>query len=813
MKIKKINHIKEYKSFVDFKWSEFCKDNANIEKSFNPYNVLFGENGSGKSSICDILKDLSKSKPFSDSCDKPNSIQIKIDNDLHNYTANTWDTYLTQNSILFFDQQFIDENVHTNGERSNERNRHSQNSGKLLIELDAEANTKKQAEIDTAKSVKDFEDANTTKLSQTFLPKDLEIYVKLKDKSEEELIALKDSSNNDQKNLSDDIDQLKLRKNQTANVTSFTPPGEITLSKELPSISEFQEIFSRKIEDTSAKITSENLTKHISLHKDFIEKGLQIIESSVEKDTCPFCIQSLKSQEEVIKSYSEFFNQTYKEQKAKYIQDIEAIKVNLIDLKNEASLLPSKITQSYNILSEFWTNYNVEKYSDENSQKEDKEPTVSFSERYAIEEKLNTLLNYPKAIEDLLVALDNLKNIDANNYDFNTDYNSISSHLTEIKKALGTATESLKKYSDRIISFKAKYSDVTAINQEISLKEPELIKLSDIKNYFDKNSHTLIKEWHQLKADKDVLVTAYNAAKADLKAYIVTQAPTLILSKMMLFLNRFNLSFTLEPNRITGSTAEVPFSFKIIDLNGKERNIKTGLSEGERQLISLAFFFAINENTADKGNKVLVFDDPITSLDASNLKILSDAIFEQVSVYSQVFVFTHHPLFYKYLIKKESPNPNKFGILKNTKEFKGSFIYVDSEFDLLALLKGSHQSLMARATAGTLSAEEAALSYGHLLRLSVERFIKNELLMWNKEDNFSNLTGGLKDAKNRIKLISDADLDIIERVFKYCNYANFLHADKEAASALNELLQHIDRYIAIIDSVRNPPPATPAPIV
>jgi AAA15 family ATPase/GTPase len=161
MKIKKINNIKEYKSFVDFKWSEFCLDSAGGEKPFCPYNVVFGENGSGKSSICEILKDISQHTPFSSSCDKPNSIQIKIDNNLHNYTANAWDNSLPKNSILFFDQTFIDDNVHTNGERSNERNKHSQNAGKLLIDLDAEANRKKQAETDTAKALKDFEDANT----------------------------------------------------------------------------------------------------------------------------------------------------------------------------------------------------------------------------------------------------------------------------------------------------------------------------------------------------------------------------------------------------------------------------------------------------------------------------------------------------------------------------------------------------------------------------------------------------------------------------------------------------------------------------
>ena len=48
MKVKKINHIKEYKSFVDFKWAEFYKDKVGVEQSFNRFNLIFEENGCEK---------------------------------------------------------------------------------------------------------------------------------------------------------------------------------------------------------------------------------------------------------------------------------------------------------------------------------------------------------------------------------------------------------------------------------------------------------------------------------------------------------------------------------------------------------------------------------------------------------------------------------------------------------------------------------------------------------------------------------------------------------------------------------------------
>lgn len=62
--IKKISKIKQYKSFQEFSWDEFCKDKSGQERSFQKFNIIFGENGSGKSSVCDIFKSLSQKQDF-----------------------------------------------------------------------------------------------------------------------------------------------------------------------------------------------------------------------------------------------------------------------------------------------------------------------------------------------------------------------------------------------------------------------------------------------------------------------------------------------------------------------------------------------------------------------------------------------------------------------------------------------------------------------------------------------------------------------------------------------------------------------------
>jgi len=132
-----------------------------------------------------------------------------------------------------------------------------------------------------------------------------------------------------------------------------------------------------------------------------------------------------------------------------------------------------------------------------------------------------------------------------------------------------------------------------------------------------------------------------------LKTYLANTIPASVISQMIAIIGKFNLSFTLEHITANANTKDYSFSFKIKDQKENEREMKDGLSEGERQLISLAFFFAINENLQNKDKTVLIFDDPITSLDSPNLKILAELIHQKTQEFSQVLVFTHHPLFFK----------------------------------------------------------------------------------------------------------------------------------------------------------------------
>ena len=131
MKIKKILEIKEYKSFQNFVWKDFFDDGENFSEKLN---IFFGENGTGKSSICNILKNLSNNLDFEK---YPKKVEIKTDGDTFKYNSYTWaPNKLQKDSILFFDKDFIAKYIHLNAERKGDANGHEQKSGQLIIEFD-----------------------------------------------------------------------------------------------------------------------------------------------------------------------------------------------------------------------------------------------------------------------------------------------------------------------------------------------------------------------------------------------------------------------------------------------------------------------------------------------------------------------------------------------------------------------------------------------------------------------------------------------------------------------------------------------------
>ena len=246
-----------------------------------------------------------------------------------------------------------------------------------------------------------------------------------------------------------------------------------------------------------------------------------------------------------------------------------------------------------------------------------------------------------------MAALESLKKIEREQVDAAKLYDAITAKIQEIEKSVKSVNDLITKKNKLISDFKGKYSDQSKIKGEIQEKTKKQTELNELIDFLESDKIKLIKNQNETLEKQKTLAEALKKAQEELKTYFANTIPASVISQMIAILGKFNLSFTLEHITANTNTRDYPFSFKIKDQKGNEREMKDGLSEGERQLISLAFFFAINENLQNKDKTVLIFDDPITSLDSPNLKILAELVHQKTQEFSQVLVFTHHPLFFK----------------------------------------------------------------------------------------------------------------------------------------------------------------------
>ncbi|NLE03282.1 MAG: AAA family ATPase [Crenarchaeota archaeon] len=790
MKIRKITTIINYKSFSNFSWSKFCNNASSQEEVLGKFSIVFGENGSGKSAICDVLKSVSQNQDFQNSPPSLAEIEINdgINNQIYKYENGNWTNQINKNSFLFFDVDFINANVHTHGVRSSnlQQGAHTQKAGKIIIDLDEQANNLKEAVKTKKGELEALQESCTDILGQQFTDKDKEFFKIYKDTDEKTKQKELAKTQEELKKLEADLSTLQKLNKKYVEINRLLTVNKIVFSNPLSEKETFTELFTRQIKEKAQDDADETIKVHFAKHRQFIEYAKDQIPQNYTDENCPLCMQPLANATKVIEYYRTAFDQTYENAKKQFLSDIETAKNELQTIKSNLNLLLPRVTEIFNTLEKIKTDFEIQNI-------------------YKLEEKTEHTGKFggitTKEIDDLIKALESLKKIERKQVDVVKLYDAVAIKIKEIEKSVKSFNDLIEEKNKLISAFKGKYSDQNKITSEIHEKTQKQAELNELVDFLKSGKIKLIKNQNDALDKQKTLSEALKKAQEDLKTYLANTIPANVISRMITILGKFNLSFTLEHITANTNTKDYSFSFKIKDQKGNEREMKNGLSEGERQLISLAFFFAINENLQNKDKTVLIFDDPITSLDSPNLKILAELIHRQTQEFSQVIVFTHHPLFFKYLAKCENPNPSKFGVLKNADQFGGSFMFFDPGFDLVAEVQQCNQEISKNAQNGNLKPEEIALKYGQLLRLAVEKFIKNDLLMWNKEKKFDEVAENLKQGKNKIAKLSDDDLEVITNMYKYCNYSNLLHADKETPSALSELMMHIDKFVKIIQKV------------
>ncbi|GAA9295678.1 AAA family ATPase [Helicobacter pylori] len=578
----------------------FDESGASFE-DLNSINFIYGTNGSGKTTTSSFLKNLAE-----------NRIEDKFANskiEWHNDEILKIEVYNKQ----FKEEQFRNSQVKgifTLGKETNE-NLENIESKKESINKENEKKTKNEKSLQKLKQEreekeKDFTDSCWEKLykkNEEDFKETLEGF-KLKKKFKEKILEeFKNNKHNESEigkleKLKENI-RIVFSKNQTELV-----PLECNLT-DFDSV-ENHSIWEQKIVGSGDAIIAD-LIKKLS-NEDWVAQGREYL--SKDGNACPFCQQETIT-EEFKKQLESYFDTSYQEStdtikkmkenyKDKTAGALEQLdKIVETEQKNQQTKLNTEIFKRIIETLRSKINGNWQKMHDKS-----KEMSRSF--------KLESTKNEIKEIRDL---------VDTANQQI-TNHNEMIKDIQNQKKICVEQT-----WKFLVNEFK---SDIQEYNKKDCGLEKGIKKLENEISEIEGKIEKLENEIRELEKNMVSIKPIVNEINALLKGYGFT-------------------NFSL-------ACAEDEKSYRIQREDGQL--VGETLSEGEVTFITFLYYYhltkgSLKENDISK-NKVLVIDDPISSLDSNILFIVSvlvkelmkEAMKEKTNI-KQVIILTHNTYFYK----------------------------------------------------------------------------------------------------------------------------------------------------------------------
>lgn len=367
---------------------------------------------------------------------------------------------------------------------------------------------------------------------------------------------------------------------------------------------------------------------HKLQNHDWVRKGKEYYDKNYNEESqsyiCPFCQQ--KTTEEFKKQLESYFDENYEKQLAE-----------LKKIKDEYNKLTAKIIDYFSNIDEIKNNkYLEEKRSVINDKKEIIIKTIQENENL-LQKKLDN-----PSIEIKLSTL--LTSITG----FNTEVEEMNKKINEHNLLITNKESEKKNLESEIWKFFCNEISANISNYEAQKKDIETA-LANIKNQLENN---------------DTKIKSLQNEISGLEKQIKSVTPTVVAINKILQGFGFT-NFKLEPNTDDKY-------YKIVRMDGSPA--KETLSEGERNFIVFLYFYhliqgVINPDENINEDKIVVFDDPVSSLDSDVLFIVSTLIRDIVEKVrknqgniKQVFLLTHNAYFFKevsYINSRESQNNRK----------------------------------------------------------------------------------------------------------------------------------------------------------
>jgi len=613
---------------------------ATGDVSFKKLTLFYGDNGSGKTTLTSILRSLTLNKAEiirrrlstnHTSNQSAKIIERNAGNDIHHtFNASGWTIPLPE--IEIFDIHFVNDNIYSGFDFNEE---HKKQLHQFVI---GAAGVTIQKQIEANKIAKTASRQLQTQIEQQLIQ---QVGHNLRSDLIPNFLNINETQSN---NIDHHITRAEsaLANANAKSIIQTIPP----LSKVSTVISNIDfDSLQTDLLTTSQSIQDKSLKTLFDIHcqdlndnsiegpENWLKTGFSYLESKQTHTfdnslipTCPFCQQGIQSGLEIINAYTQKFDETFNllvQRIQTYLTalqsfDLETIihDVNNINLINSRSIaswsshLPNTVhSPTFDIIS---------------------------NEEVLRTEFQNLILLVQQKLQNPSLAI-NIEPITA-----------FQNSLMKINIKIDTYNNNVISYNQGAITFRARIQTTAETQTEVD-------KLKRIKKRFEASISTLCTQLISEKQNLRNLESTYT----QLSQQQQTDATTFFTH----YKNRINhylkevFKTPFEIEDVThvppqGRATQSKIGYKLT-LDGQDisfdsnqiNNAKDCLSEGDKSTIALAFFLSKLDIDPDIANKILVFDDPLSSFDSNRRMHTVQIIKDLFPKIKQTIILSHNENF------------------------------------------------------------------------------------------------------------------------------------------------------------------------
>ncbi len=427
-------------------------------------------------------------------------------------------------------------------------------------------------------------------------------------------------------------------KNKSAEAGALKKAGEVANKPDLAEISlpnssgaEVKLLLGKSLESVSEnaeRLTKKHLTECLGENGEaWLSDGVDFMKGEL----CPFCNQSIGGLD-LVTAYKDYFSEAYKALKEEVALQVTEIETSF----SEAVLLVIQETiQSNSSLAEYWGEYVTAEW-----------PSVKGKTVQALLSSLR--LRLLKVLEKKVAAP--LETIE------------LGKALEDRLGLFAKLERIIERYNDLVRTANVQISDKkekTSLGN-LAIAEKQLVLLKNTKARFEGEPKRLADEYAKLVKEKAAIEKEKQQTKDDLDE-LAQDVLTKYEHGINKYLEDFGADFRIcEAGRsYSGGSPSTSYRLCINDTAfdlgddstpaGKACFGNT-LSSGDKTTLAFAFFLArLDQEDADLENKIIVLDDPITSMDRHRRNRTKQEIARLAKQSCQVIVMSHDSRFLRRL--------------------------------------------------------------------------------------------------------------------------------------------------------------------